>query len=74
MSSIILQEANTKFRLLLNESTERLRTISKRLGSCITKARPYFEALEVAKTSQLECQRAAVQFQRANGNNLSFYK
>nr|CAD7587224.1 unnamed protein product [Timema genevievae] len=39
---------------------------SKKLGSCIERARPYYEALEVAKQAQLECQRAAVQFQRAN--------
>nr|CAD7424559.1 unnamed protein product [Timema monikensis] len=61
-----IQEANTTFRLLLNDSTRRLKLQSKKLGSCIERARPYYEALEVAKQAQLECQRAAVQFQRAN--------
>ncbi|CAG2066200.1 unnamed protein product [Timema podura] len=60
------KEANTTFRLLLNDSTRRLKLQSKKLGSCIERARPYYEALEVAKQAQLECQRAAVQFQRAN--------
>ncbi|PSN33341.1 SH3 domain-binding protein 5 [Blattella germanica] len=64
---IELDEANTTFRLLLNESTRRLKLLSKKLGSCIERARPYYDSLEVAKKAQLECQRAAVQFQRANG-------
>lgn len=61
-----LDEANTNFRLLLNNSTHRLKLSAKKLGSCIEKARPYYEALEVAKQAQLECQKAAVQYQRAN--------
>ncbi|EFA09348.1 SH3 domain-binding protein 5 homolog [Tribolium castaneum] len=59
-------EANTTFRMLLNESTRRLKILSKKLGSCIERARPYYEALEIAKKAQQECQKAAVQFQRAN--------
>ncbi|KAJ9585115.1 hypothetical protein L9F63_020545, partial [Diploptera punctata] len=61
-----LDEANTTFRLLLNESTRRLKLLSKKLGSCIERARPYYDSLEVAKRAQQECQKAAVQFQRAN--------
>lgn len=41
--------------------------MSKKLGSCIDKARPYYEALEIAKNAQVECQKAAVLYQRANG-------
>lgn len=63
----ILQEANTTFRILLNDCTRRLKNKSKSLGSCVEKARPYYEALEVARQAQLECQRAAVHYQRANG-------
>ena len=33
----------------------------------IEKARPYFEALEIANKAQKECQSAATAFQRANG-------
>lgn len=50
----------------MNESTRRLKLSSKKLGSCIDKARPYYEALEKAKTAQLECQAAAIKYQRAN--------
>ncbi|XP_022917599.1 SH3 domain-binding protein 5 homolog [Onthophagus taurus] len=63
---IELDEANTTFRMLLNESTRRLKLLSKKLGSCIEKARPYYDALEIAKNAQLECQKAAVVFRRAN--------
>ncbi|XP_022233117.2 SH3 domain-binding protein 5 homolog [Drosophila obscura] len=63
---IELEEANSTFRILLNESTRRLKLSSKKLGSCIEKARPYHEALDKAREAQIECQRAAVKFQRAN--------
>ncbi|XP_063232378.1 SH3 domain-binding protein 5 homolog [Bacillus rossius redtenbacheri] len=63
---IELDEANTAFRLLLSDSTRRLKLLSRKLGGCIERARPYYEALEVARHAQLECQRAAVHFQRAN--------
>lgn len=53
--------------MLLNESTRRLKLLSKKLGGCIERARPYYDALEIAKLAQIECQRAAVAFQRANG-------
>ncbi|XP_055684430.1 SH3 domain-binding protein 5 homolog [Lutzomyia longipalpis] len=63
---IELEEANTTFRILLNESTRRLKLLSKKLGGCIEKARPYYDALENARIAQIECQKAAVKFQRAN--------
>lgn len=63
---IELEEANSTFRILLNESTRRLTLSSKKLGSCIDKARPYYEGLEKAREAQIECQKAAAKFQRAN--------
>lgn len=42
---------------------------SKKLGNCIEKARPYYESLEKAREAQIECQQAAVKFQRANGKH-----
>ncbi|CAG9772450.1 unnamed protein product [Ceutorhynchus assimilis] len=60
-------EANTTFRMLLNESTRRLKLLTKKLGSCIEKARPYYDLLEIAKKQQKECQEAALQYQRASG-------
>ncbi|XP_058458498.1 SH3 domain-binding protein 5 homolog [Malaya genurostris] len=63
---IELEEAKSTFRILMNESTRRLKLSSKKLGSCIDKARPYYEALEKAKAAQLQCQAAAIKYQRAN--------
>ncbi|XP_044753674.1 SH3 domain-binding protein 5 homolog [Coccinella septempunctata] len=59
-------EANTTFRMLLNESTRRLKLLLKKLGNCIERARPYYDAAEVAKKAQVECQKAAVAFRKAN--------
>lgn len=55
--------------ILSNESTRRLKLLIKKLGSCIEKSRPYYDAQEKARISQIECQKAAVKFQRANGKN-----
>ncbi|KAL1513241.1 hypothetical protein ABEB36_002674 [Hypothenemus hampei] len=60
-------EANATFRMLLNESTRRLKLLTKKLGSCIEKARPYYDLLEIARKQQKECQEAALQYQKASG-------
>ena len=54
----------------MNESSSQLQNLAKKLGSCIHKARPYYEATEKAKALQMDCQRAAIQYQRANGKTL----
>jgi hypothetical protein len=51
----------------LNFAALLLKALHTRLGSCIEKARPYYEALEQMMRAQAECQQAAVQFQRAAG-------
>ncbi|KZS14508.1 SH3 domain-binding protein 5 homolog isoform X1 [Daphnia magna] len=62
-----LDEANAGFRTLLSRSTQQLKALAKKLGSCIEKSRPYYDAFEEYKTAQERCQEAAVQFQRAFG-------
>lgn len=64
---VSLDDSNTVFRSLLSDSTHHLKALSKKLGSGIEKARPYYEALEGMVNAQSECQKAAVQFQRAAG-------
>jgi hypothetical protein len=64
------QHANANFRRLLTESTERLKDLSKKLGACIGRARPYHEAVSEARAAQRECQTAALQFQRTSGENI----
>ncbi|KAL4707448.1 hypothetical protein ACJJTC_008633 [Scirpophaga incertulas] len=54
------------FHLLLNETSRRLQALTRRLGTCVDKSRPYHEAVNVAALARAECQKAAVQFQRAS--------
>ncbi|XP_018320351.1 SH3 domain-binding protein 5 homolog [Agrilus planipennis] len=61
-----LDEANTAFRMILNDSSKKLKALSKKIGVSINRSRPYFDALDVAKKAQQECQKAAIAFQRAN--------
>lgn len=64
---IELEEANATFRILHNESIRRLEVLGNKLGSSnIKKARPYHDAVEKARVAQIECQKAAALFQRAN--------
>ena len=51
----------------LSDSTHHLKSLSKKLGNCIEKARPYYESVDQMTRAQAECQKAAVQFQRAAG-------
>merc|ERR1719192_1996436 len=62
-----LEDAGCLFRTLLSDSTHQLKALSKKLGSCIEKARPYYEAVDQMTKAQAECQKAAVQFQRSAG-------
>ncbi|XP_068629404.1 SH3 domain-binding protein 5 homolog isoform X2 [Battus philenor] len=61
-----LDESMKTFHLLLNETSRRLQALTKRLGTCVDKSRPYHEAVSAASVARAECQRAAVQFQRAS--------
>lgn len=63
-----LEDANCLFRTLLTDSTHQLKAMANKIGvGNIEKARPYFEAMEVATKAQKECQSAATAFQRASG-------
>jgi hypothetical protein len=43
------QEARAAFRQLLCESTVRIDNLAKKLGACVDRARPYYEARMKAK-------------------------
>ncbi|XP_046682881.1 uncharacterized protein LOC124369145 isoform X2 [Homalodisca vitripennis] len=61
-----LDEARASFRQLLYESSIRIDALGKKLGNCVEKARPYYEARITAKEALQETQMAAVRFERAN--------
>jgi hypothetical protein len=48
-----LDDANTVFRSLLSDSTHHLKALSKRIGSHIEKARPYYETMELTTKAQV---------------------
>ncbi|XP_044528909.1 SH3 domain-binding protein 5-like isoform X1 [Gracilinanus agilis] len=60
-----LDEARTTYRRILQESARKLNTQGSHLGSCIDKARPYYEARRLAKEAQQETQKAALRYERA---------
>ncbi|XP_039250580.1 SH3 domain-binding protein 5-like [Styela clava] len=60
-----LSETRNQYRTALSESTHQLNSLAKKLGDCVTKARPFYDAKQVAKEAQLETQHAAVRFERA---------
>ncbi|XP_055053010.1 SH3-binding domain protein 5-like, a [Misgurnus anguillicaudatus] len=60
-----LQEVRSSHRRIMNESVLKIKAKSSELGSCIEKARPYYEARKKAKEAQQETQKAALRFERA---------
>ena len=60
-----LCEKRSLYRVALSESTQKLNNLSSKLGTCISKARPYYEARERAKVFQRKTQQATLDFERA---------
>jgi len=62
-----LQKARAKFRLLKAESSQRLGSLYKKIGrKWVVKARPYYDLLKQSHKAQVEAQKAAIRYQRAN--------
>ncbi|XP_050445446.1 uncharacterized protein LOC126848501 isoform X2 [Cataglyphis hispanica] len=64
-----LDEARATFRELLCESTIKIDALAKKLGTCIEKSRPYYDARFRAKEALQETQKAAIRFERANSQH-----
>ncbi|XP_023147594.1 SH3 domain-binding protein 5-like [Amphiprion ocellaris] len=60
-----LDDARSSYRRILTESARKLNSQGSQLGSCIDKARPYYEARRLAKEAQQETQMAALRYERA---------
>lgn len=54
---------------MLSDSSTRINNLAKKLGSCVERSKPYYEARIKAKELQNETQKAAVQFERANSSH-----
>ncbi|XP_062321294.1 SH3-binding domain protein 5-like, a [Osmerus eperlanus] len=60
-----LDDARSGYRKILTDSARKLNAHSLQLGTCIEKARPYYEARRLAKEAQQETQKAALSYERA---------
>ncbi|KAG5891765.1 hypothetical protein JTB14_012499 [Gonioctena quinquepunctata] len=61
-----LDECRTAFRQLLCDSTAKVDAIRLKLGMCVERARPYYEARFYANEILKQTQSAAMKFERAN--------
>lgn len=61
-----LDEARAAFRQLLCESTARVEALRLKLGLCIERAKPYYEARFSANETLKQTQIAAMRYERAN--------
>ncbi|KAL4229026.1 SH3 domain-binding protein 5-like [Mactra antiquata] len=62
---LALDDARASFRQALTDSTYKLDTLAKKLGSCVDKARPYYDSRLKSKELHVETQKAAYMFERA---------
>ena len=65
-----LEEAKQLFINSRQRQLQRLEFLQKKLGACIMKAKPYYEAMEKTEKLQQEAQKTVQEYQRAN----SLYK
>ena len=59
------EERNSAFRIILNESSDKLKTLSAKLGKCVEDSRPYYDAKEKIKQAQFKSQKAAINYEKA---------
>ncbi|XP_055733316.1 SH3 domain-binding protein 5-like [Salvelinus fontinalis] len=60
-----LDDARSSYRRILTDSARKLNAQGTQVGTCIEKARPYYEARRLAKEAQQETQKAALRYERA---------
>jgi SH3-domain binding protein 5 len=65
-----LEQAKSLFNTLKSRQLQRLEILQKKLGPCISKAKPYYEYLHLCESLKLKAQTAVQDFQKAN----SLYK
>lgn len=71
LSRLQLQDSRACFRQLLSDSTNKLNTLAKKLGSCVEKSKPYYEARIRAKQLQNKTQSDAVRYERASSSHFA---
>ncbi|KAL3286427.1 hypothetical protein HHI36_000935 [Cryptolaemus montrouzieri] len=64
-----LDEARDEFRQILREGTQKADSLKLKLGMCVERARPYYEARFCASEALKQTQLAAVKFEKANSSH-----
>ncbi|KAL3836519.1 hypothetical protein ACJMK2_021943 [Sinanodonta woodiana] len=60
-----LDDARAAFRQTLSDTTHKLDALARKLGTCVDKARPYYDARVKSKEAQQETSKAAYKYERA---------
>ncbi|VDI19412.1 Hypothetical predicted protein, partial [Mytilus galloprovincialis] len=60
-----LDDERAGFRQALSDTTHKLNTLAKKLGSCVEKARPYYDQRHRVLEAHSEAQKVAIRFERA---------
>ncbi|CAF0980580.1 unnamed protein product [Adineta ricciae] len=60
-----LDEAQQTFQTSFANCKQQLAILAKKLGSCVERSRPFFDACKQANEAQLETQKAAQEYQRS---------
>ncbi|CAC5402126.1 SH3 domain-binding protein 5-like,SH3 domain-binding protein 5 homolog,SH3 domain-binding protein 5 [Mytilus coruscus] len=60
-----LDDERAAFRQALSDTTHKLNTLAKKLGSCVEKARPYYDQRHKVLEAHSEAQKVAIRFERA---------
>ncbi|XP_045480991.1 SH3 domain-binding protein 5-like isoform X2 [Harmonia axyridis] len=64
-----LDDARIDFRLLLCEGTQKTDSLKSKLGMCVERAKPYYEARIAANEAFKSTQQAAIKFEKANSSH-----
>jgi len=70
-TSFNVKDKRLQVKKLLHEFGSKIDKLYKKLGSCVDKARPYYEAKKNGKKLQLETQKATLKFERACSSHLA---
>ena len=55
----------------MSDSSQKIAELAKKLGACVERARPYYEARVRAKQLQSETQKAALRYERASSFHMA---
>lgn len=61
----VFEERNSTYRIILNERTDKLKSLKAKLGKCVDESRPYYDAKEKMIDAQMRCQKAVINYEKS---------